>query len=84
MTDDITRQIPATMRAFAIDRFGEPGTLRELPTPDIGTDEVLVRVHAAGVNPLDLRIRDGSKTVGDMRFSLILGQDAASVVARVD
>lgn len=83
MTDDITRQIPATMRAFAIDRFGEPGTLRELPTSDIGTDEVLVRVHAAGVNPLDLRIRDGSKTVGDMRFPLILGQDAAGVVARV-
>jgi NADPH:quinone reductase-like Zn-dependent oxidoreductase len=71
------------MRAFAIDRFGEPGSLRDLPTPDIGADEVLVRVQAAGVNPLDLRIRDGGRVIGDVHFPFILGQDAAGVVARV-
>ena len=76
-------QIPATMRAFAIDRFGEPGTLRTLPTPEIGADEILVRVHAAGVNPIDEKIRDGFKAIGDMRFPFILGQDAAGVVVRV-
>jgi NADPH:quinone reductase-like Zn-dependent oxidoreductase len=83
MTQDITRQIPATMRAFAIDRFGEPGSLRELPTPTIGAGEMLVRVHAAGVNPIDWKIRDGFKAIEDIRFPLILGQDAAGVVVQV-
>jgi hypothetical protein len=49
MTKDIARQIPTTMRAFAIDHFGEPGSSRELPTPTIGVDEMLVHVRAAGV-----------------------------------
>jgi NADPH:quinone reductase-like Zn-dependent oxidoreductase len=75
-------QIPAIMRAFAIDRFGEPGALRTLPTPEIGPDEILVRVHAAGVNPIDEKIRDGFKAIGDVRFPFILGQDAAGVVVR--
>jgi NADPH:quinone reductase-like Zn-dependent oxidoreductase len=83
MTQDITRQIPATMRAFAIDRFGEPGSLRELPTPTIGAGEMLVRVHAAGVNPIDWKIRDGFKAIEDIRFPLILSQDAAGVVVQV-
>jgi hypothetical protein len=41
MTREKTRQIPPTMRAFAIDRFDDPGSLRELPTPKIGADEIL-------------------------------------------
>jgi len=76
-------QIPDTMRAFAIDRFGEPGTLRTLPTPEIGADEILVRVHAAGVNPLDAKSRDGFKAIDEVHFPFILGQDAAGVVVRV-
>jgi NADPH:quinone reductase-like Zn-dependent oxidoreductase len=83
MTQDITRQIPATMRAFAIDRFGEPGSFRELPTPTIGADEMLVRVHAAGVNPIDWKVRDGFKAIEDVRFPFALGQDAAGVVVQV-
>jgi NADPH:quinone reductase-like Zn-dependent oxidoreductase len=71
------------MWAFAIDRFGEPGALKALPTPEIGADEILVRVRAAGINPIDEKIRDGFKAIGDVRFPLILGQDAAGVVVRV-
>ena len=81
--EEIIPQIPATMRAFAIDRFGEPGTLKTVPTPEIGADEMLVRVHAAGVNPLDGKIREGFKAMPDVRFPFILGQDAAGVVVRV-
>jgi len=83
MLEETRPKIPATMRAFAIDRFGEPGALRTLPTPEIGPDEILVRVHAAGVNPIDEKIRDGFKAIGDVRFPFILGQDAAGVVARI-
>jgi len=53
--------LPKAMRAFATDRLGDPGRLRQLPVPEIGPDEMLARVRAAGVNPLDLKIRDGGK-----------------------
>ncbi len=75
--------LPKTMHAFAIDRFGDAGALRDLPTPEVGPREMLVRVRAAGVNPLDLKIRDGGKAAGDERFPLILGQDAAGIVDQV-
>jgi NADPH:quinone reductase-like Zn-dependent oxidoreductase len=71
------------MRAFAIDRFGEPGSLRVLPTPTIGVDEMLVHVRAAGVNPIDWKIRDGLKAIEDVRFPLIHGQDGAGIVMQV-
>lgn len=71
------------MRAFAIDRLGEAGSLRELPIPGTGPEDILVRIHAAGVNPLDLKIRDGKKAAGVSRFPHVLGQDAAGVVERV-
>ncbi|MGE5445329.1 MAG: alcohol dehydrogenase catalytic domain-containing protein, partial [Ignavibacteriales bacterium] len=83
MTREKTQQIPPTMRAFAIDRFGDPGSLRELPTPKIGADEILVRVCATGINSIDWRIRDGIKPVSNVRFPLILGQDAAGIVEQV-
>jgi NADPH:quinone reductase-like Zn-dependent oxidoreductase len=69
------------MRAIVVDNFGERGTLRELPDPQPGPDEILVRVTAAGVNPVDWKIRDGLS--GQQRaFPLVLGQDFAGVVER--
>ena len=44
------------MRAFAIDQFGEKGSVRELPTPEPQEGEVLVRVRAAGVNAFDVAV----------------------------
>jgi NADPH:quinone reductase-like Zn-dependent oxidoreductase len=41
------------MRAIAEDRFGGPVRLMDLHTPKIRANEVLIRVHAAGVNPFD-------------------------------
>ncbi|HEY3439665.1 MAG TPA: NADP-dependent oxidoreductase [Paludibaculum sp.] len=78
----MTSSLPQTMRAFAIDRFGEPGSLRSVPLPAIGPDDALVRVLAAGVNPIDLKIRDGKKPVAVL-LPHVLGQDAAGVVVRV-
>ena len=70
------------MRAFAIDNFGDLGSLRELPVPELGPGDILVRVHAAGVNPIDLKIRDGQKPV-NVSLPHVLGQDAAGMVVRV-
>ncbi len=56
----------------------------EVPEPELREDEVLVRIHAASVNPVDAKIRDGEfKLVLPYRLPLILGNDAAGVVVRV-
>ena len=72
------------MRALAEEKFGGPIALMDLPTPGIRTDEVLIRVWAAGVNPFDWKVADGElKNEMEHRFPLILGFDAAGVVERV-
>ena len=47
------------MKAFIVDRYGSKDGLRagEMPDPELREDEVLVQVHAAGVNLLDSKIR---------------------------
>lgn len=56
----------------------------DVPTPDVRGDDVLVEIHAAGVNPLDSKIRDGEfKLVLPYRLPLVLGNELAGVVVRV-
>jgi NADPH:quinone reductase-like Zn-dependent oxidoreductase len=74
------------MKAFIIDRYGKADVLRagEMPEPELRADDVLVQIHAASVNPLDLKIRDGEfKLLLPYRLPLILGNDMAGVVVRV-
>lgn len=74
------------MKAFVLERYGKKRALRraEMPDPELRDDEVLVQVHAAGVNPLDARIRDGAfKLILPYRPPLILGHDLAGVVVKV-
>lgn len=55
-----------------------------MPVPELREDDVLIQIHAAGVNPLDFKIRDGEfKLILPYRLPLILGNDAAGVVVRV-
>ena len=74
------------MKAFVLDRYGKKRALRsaEVPIPELRDDEVLVEVHAAGVNLLDSKIRDGEfKLILPYRLPLILGHDVAGVVVKV-
>ncbi|MGA5407983.1 NADP-dependent oxidoreductase [Streptomyces lavendulocolor] len=73
---------PTVMRAAVIDAFGAPDALRvrELPVPRPGEGEVLVRVHAAGVNAIDRATRAG-RGVGVERFPAVLGWDVSGTVA---
>jgi NADPH:quinone reductase-like Zn-dependent oxidoreductase len=74
------------MKAFIVDRYGsgERARMGEMPDPELGEDEVLVEVHAAGVNLLDSKIRNGEfKLILPYRLPLILGHDVAGVVVRV-
>ncbi|MGC7095284.1 NADP-dependent oxidoreductase [Amycolatopsis lurida] len=72
------------MRAFIVDRYGT-GELRagDVPEPEVGEHDVLVQVHAAGVNVLDAKIRKGEfKLVLPYRTPFVLGNDVAGVVVR--
>ncbi|WP_307658878.1 NADP-dependent oxidoreductase [Variovorax paradoxus] len=73
------------MKAFVLERYGKKRALRpaEMPTPELRDDEVLVEVHAAGVNLLDSKIRDGEfKLILPYRLPLVLGHDVAGVVIK--
>jgi NADPH:quinone reductase-like Zn-dependent oxidoreductase len=73
------------MKAIAIDRYGSADQLqlRELPEPWPGAGEVLVRVRAAGVNPVDWKIREGQlRLFLRLKFPCVLGYDIAGEVVR--
>lgn len=74
------------MKAFVIDRYGkkETGRIGDVPEPDLHDDDILIKVHAAGVNALDSKIKSGEfKLILPYRFPLVLGNDVAGTVVRV-
>lgn len=73
------------MRAMVIDRYGKvPMRLAEVSTPEIGENEILAEIHAASINPVDFKIRDGKvKMLVNYKMPLILGNDFSGVVAKV-
>lgn len=71
------------MKAVCIYSYGGPGVLvyEDAPCPHPGDGEVLVRVHAAGINPVDWKIREGHlKGMLHHTLPLILGWDVSGVV----
>lgn len=71
------------MRAAVLTAYGTPLQIREIPDPTPGPGEVLVRVMASGVNPLDIKIRRGEAAHAKMTPPAILGIDMAGVVEAV-
>jgi NADPH:quinone reductase-like Zn-dependent oxidoreductase len=72
------------MRAFVVTKYKQPLQEAEVPEPVVGEHDVLVRVDAAGLNPLDEGIRAGAfKQILPYRLPLILGNDLAGTVIRV-
>ncbi|RWE32867.1 MAG: NADP-dependent oxidoreductase [Mesorhizobium sp.] len=73
------------MKAFVVDKYQKKGALRlaDMPDPELGDNDVLVEVHAAGVNLLDSKLRDGEfKLIVPYRPPFILGHDVAGIVVR--
>jgi NADPH:quinone reductase-like Zn-dependent oxidoreductase len=74
------------MKAFVIDRYKskDGGRFVDTQQPTVGDEDVLVQVHAAGVNLIDAKIASGEfKLLLPYRFPLILGNDVAGVVVQV-
>jgi NADPH:quinone reductase-like Zn-dependent oxidoreductase len=69
------------MRAFAVDAFGQPGSVHDLPEPKPAEKEVRVRVAAASINPFDNAVLKGYlKDRIEHRFPLIPCSDLAGTV----
>lgn len=72
------------MKAVLLYSYGDPSQLRyeEIPVPKYGDNEVLVKMHATSINPIDVKIRSGA---AESRFSIefpaILGRDLSGEVA---
>jgi NADPH:quinone reductase-like Zn-dependent oxidoreductase len=74
------------MKAIRIHEYGDASTLKLEDTPHLSTanDQILVRVHDAGVNPIDWKIRQGYlKQRMPAQFPLTIGQDFAGEVAEL-
>jgi NADPH:quinone reductase-like Zn-dependent oxidoreductase len=74
------------VKAFVVDKYKKKGALRlaDMPEPHMGTHDVLLRIEAAAINPVDTNIRDGDfKLFLPYRTPFILGHDLAGTVLRV-
>ncbi len=74
------------MKAFIINTYNKKGILQqaEVPFPEIKDNDILVEVHAAGVNLLDSKIKSGEfKLILPYKLPLILGHDVAGIIVKV-
>ncbi len=74
------------MKAALINQYGNSQELQvqDVPRPKIDTHEVLIRVHAAGINPVDTKVRQGlMHKIVSILFPKILGAECAGVVEEV-
>lgn len=74
------------MKVITIEKYGKnvPLVLTEQPVPHIGEHDVLVEIHAASLNPIDYKIKEGKvKLLLSYKFPLILGNDFSGVIVKV-
>ena len=73
------------MKAFVVEHYGKDGLrAADVPEPEVGGGDVLVKVSAASINPLDTMVRNGEfKRLLKYRTPFVLGHDVAGVVTRV-
>lgn len=73
-------QIPKTMRAMVLDAPGRPLVCREVPVPQPGPDQVLIRIHACGVCRTDLHVADGD--LKEAKLPIIPGHEIVGTVVQ--
>src|SRR6185437_10755361 len=73
------------MKAFVVEHYGKDGLrVADVPEPEVGDGDVLVKVGAARINPLDKMVRNGEfKRLLKYRTPFVLGHDVAGVVTTV-
>ena len=67
------------MRAATVTEYGATPVVTEIPTPEPGRGQVLVKLRAAGMNPMDLWLASGAWKPMPATFPMVLGADGAGV-----
>jgi NADPH2:quinone reductase len=75
--------IPQSMQALVLERYNGPFVFSKTALPVVGGGQVLVRIKASGVNPLDIKIRTGNAEHAGVKLPAILGMDLAGVIEAV-
>jgi NADPH:quinone reductase-like Zn-dependent oxidoreductase len=71
------------MKAYVLNGYGEAekAVIADMPMPVVGADDVLIEVKAAGLNPVDYKIRQGKlKMIMTLKLPVILGNECAGIV----
>src|SRR5262245_7430806 len=79
--DDDQRE--AAMRAVTVSEYGGTPVVAEVPTPQPGPGQVLIKMRAAGMNPMDRTLAAGDWRPAPATFPMVLGADGAGVVETV-
>jgi NADPH2:quinone reductase len=71
------------MRAITVTEYGATPALAELPTPEPGPGQVLLKLRAAAMNPMDRTLASGAWRPMPATFPMVLGADCAGVVEKI-
>jgi NADPH:quinone reductase-like Zn-dependent oxidoreductase len=74
------------MKAAVISEFGDPEVLllTEVDKPEINTDQVLIKVKATGINPVDTKVRAGTSGISkQITLPAILGWDVSGIIEKI-
>jgi NADPH:quinone reductase-like Zn-dependent oxidoreductase len=71
------------MRAVTVTEYGATPAVAEVPMPEPGPDQVLIKLRAAGINPMDRTLASGAWKPMPAMFPMVLGADGAGVVERL-
>ena len=71
------------MRAVTVSEYGGTPAVAEIPTPEPGARQIRIRLRAAGMNPMDLRLASGAWKPMPATFPMVLGADGAGVVDKL-
>ncbi len=71
------------MRAVTVTEYGATPAVAEVPTPEPGPEQVLIKLRAAGMNPMDRTLASGAWKPMPATFPMVLGADGAGVVEQL-
>lgn len=70
------------MKAQVLEQFGKPLLLKEIEKPEPQDHEVLIKIKASGLNPLDLKIKNGQAAHAKAILPMVLGLDMAGIIEK--
>ena len=71
------------MRAVTVTEYGATPAVAEIPTPEPGPGQLLIKLRAAGMNPMDQTLASGAWKPMPAVFPMVLGADGAGIVERI-